>query len=57
MTQQYLEIRINLNNGNRLELVAETATDLNLFTNWLRDVESVESIEVRIRGGVVWSVI
>lgn len=57
MKKQELEIRINTTNTQRLDLTVVMDTDTPSFTNWLRGLDSVESVELRILGGLVWTVI
>lgn len=57
MKDTYLEIRINTTNTQQLTLTALSAETLPSFTEWLRDIDTVESIELRHLGGYVWSVI
>ena len=57
MNDNYLEIRINTTNTQQLTLTALSAESLPAFTAWLRDLDTVESIELRHVGGLVWSVI
>jgi hypothetical protein len=52
-----LEIRINTTNTQRLELTVISETNTPDFTNWLRDLDTVETVELRVKGGTIWSVI
>lgn len=57
MSENYLEIRINTTNTHQITLTALSSESLSNFTAWLRDLDTVESIELRHVGGLVWSVI
>lgn len=57
MKDTYLEIRINTTKTQQLTLTALSAESLPNFTEWLRDLDTVESVELRHLGGYVWSVI
>ncbi len=57
MKDSYLEIRINTTNTQQLTLTALSAESLPVFTAWLRDLDTVESVEIRHLGGYVWTVI
>lgn len=57
MNENYLEIRINTTNTHQLTLTALSSESLPNFTAWLRDLDTVESVELRHLGGVVWTVI
>jgi hypothetical protein len=52
-----LEIRINTTNTQRLDLTVVMETNTPEFTNWLRDLDTVETVELRVKGGKIWSVI
>lgn len=52
-----LEIRINTTNTQRLDLTVVMETNTPDFTNWLRDLDTVETVELRVKGGKIWSVI
>jgi hypothetical protein len=52
-----LELRINTTNTQRLDLTVVMETNTPEFTNWLRDLETVETVELRVKGGKIWSVI
>lgn len=52
-----LEIRVNTTNTQRLDLTVVMETNTPEFTSWLRDLDTVESVELRVKGGYVWSVI
>jgi hypothetical protein len=52
-----LEIRINTTNTQRLDLTVVMETNTPDFTNWLRDLDTVETVELRVKGGTIWSVI
>ena len=52
-----LEIRVNTTNTQRLDLTLVMETNTPEFTSWLRDLDTVESVELRVKGGHVWSVI
>lgn len=57
MKETHLQIRINTTNTQQLTLTALSAESLPDFTEWLRDLDTVESVELRHVGGYVWSVI
>lgn len=57
MKDTYLEIRINTTNTQQLTLTALSSESLPMFTAWLRDLDTVESVELRHLGGFVWTVI
>jgi hypothetical protein len=52
-----LEIRINTTNTQPLDLTVVMETNTPDFTNWLRDLDTVETVELREKGGKIWSVI
>ena len=52
-----LELRINTTNTQRLEITVIAETNTPDFTAWLRDLDNVESVELRVKGGTIWSVI
>lgn len=52
-----LELKINTVNTQPLELTVLMETNTTEFTNWLRELDTVETVELRVKGGKIWSVI
>lgn len=52
-----LELKINTVNTQPLQLTVLMETNTTEFTNWLRELDTVETVELRVKGGKIWSVI